>query len=121
MSVIPRTGRRWEVVDGPKQEDIQFALFCPANELRIAVTVVEVGISDAQPFKIEIEVEEIWAGNVKTDTGKKRHWQGSYYFSGFTRNCPQLIKSADPEAIAKVTVSCQMGKLKGELEITGIG
>lgn len=112
------SSRKWEVVSGPTQESVQFALFCPRASQKFPLTIREADHPQGTPFELEVDVSEIWAGNRKTGKKPRDSWEGMYGFMGeVARGCPQLTGSSDPEIVTTVSVTYGIGEEIGNLEV----
>ncbi len=112
--------KKWQVIEGVEPEKVQFALFCPPPSLSLSLTIQEAGNPEASPFKIEVDILELWAGNGKTGRKPKGSWEGMYGLRGKVAGCPQLTRSNDPQIVTTVSVTYKMGESVGELEVINI-
>lgn len=114
------SAKKWQVIQGPDQESVQFALFCPLPSLRFSLTIKDASDPHSIPFKIEIDVLEIWAGNGKNGSKPEGFWEGMYGLKGKVIGCPQLTKSNDLAIVTTVSVTYKMGEKIGDLEVINI-
>ena len=112
------SARKWQVIKGPDQESVLFALFRPRADQKFPLTVREANNPQGTPFELEVEVLEIWAGSRKTGRKPRSSWEGIYGFNGeVTGGCLQLTGSDDPEIVTTISVTYAIGNPIGNLEV----
>lgn len=84
--------KKWEVVEWPGQWKVIRDISRPPKEsedLNYPLLVREAGKPKAEPFRLEVEVKELWINTARVTRGEKTKWEGFLLFQGQTLGWPR--------------------------------